>query len=324
MPNRSSIVKRNLYLPQKNVGPYYYTTNPVWPYEEDEPVTVGVGAVCDSGDCIILGSDTRGSYPKNAKLSPNDWTGKVYDKLPHGFFAGIAGTVHACHAVSSQFAVEMGKLTGAFKVDEVRFAINEARFYERNIVAGDRLYARFGLSLHQWQTLPTDSTVLKKGEALIKRIPVPMAMIVAGFMPWKAEDIPNGATAAVLFMAFRTQPVQMENNFTTIGSGGRKAQDILDYRGQNIHRSWQRTAIDVLHAMRAAHKQNKRHVGMPDDLIVIRNGSFKRFPVNATYVKNLLAKTGHAKVGDLRKHQVFIPEVDAILESLLFDQPNAP
>jgi hypothetical protein len=215
----------------------------------------------------------------------------------------------------------MGNLTGAFKVDEARFAINAARFYERNIIAGDRLHARFGLSLLQWQTLPIDSTVFKKGEALIKRISVPVAMIVAGFMPWKPEDIPHGATAAVLFMAFKTQPAIMENNFTAIGSGSRKAQDILDYRGQNIHRSWQRTAIDMLHAMLAAHRQDKRHVGMPDDLLVIRNGNFKRFPVNATYVKNLLAKTGHAQVRDLRKCKQFIDGVETILESLLFDQP---
>jgi hypothetical protein len=285
-------------------------------------VTVGVGAVCSSGDCIILGSDTRASYPKQSKLSPNDWTGKVYD-LPHGFFVSIAGAVHTCHAVSSQLTVEMGNLTGAFRVDDVRFKINQARFYERNMIAGDRLHARFGLSLFQWQTLPIDSTVFRAGEALIKRIPVPIEIIVAGFMPWKPEDVAPGATAAMLLRAYNKQPAEMENSFTTIGSGGRKAQDILDRRGQNIYRSWQRTAIDILHALRAAHRQDKRYVGMPDDLFVIRNGSFKRFPVNATYVQNLLTKTGHTKVPELRKFQCFIPETDAILESLLFDQPSA-
>jgi hypothetical protein len=121
-----------------------------------------------------LGADTRASYPPKYKLSPNDWTGKVYDKLPHGFFASIAGTVHTCHAVSSQLAVELENLTGAFKVDEVRFAINAARFYERNIIAGDRLHARFGLSLFQWQSLPIGSTVFKRGEALISRISIPI------------------------------------------------------------------------------------------------------------------------------------------------------
>jgi hypothetical protein len=286
-------------------------------------VTVGIGAVCESGNCIVLGSDTRASYPKKYRLSPNDWTSKIYDKLPHGFFASIAGTVHTCHAVSSQFAVEMGNLTGAFKVDEVRFAINAARFYERNIIAGDRLHARFGLSLFQWQTLPIDSTVFKAGQALIGRIPVPVAMIVAGFMPWKPEDIPQGATAAILFRAYKKRPAEMENNFTAIGSGGSKAQEILDRRGQNQHRSWQRTAIDVLHAMQAAHRQDKWHVGMPDDLLVIRNGCFKKFSVSNPYVKNLLAKTGHTKVRDLRKCKRFIDSVETILEGLLFDQPSA-
>ena len=264
MHDRSSIVKGNRTLPHRNIGPYYYTTNPVpsWPVERVKPVTVGVGAVCEAGNCIVLGSDTRASYPKNASLPPNDWTGKVYD-LPHGFFVGIAGTVHSCHAVSSQLAVEMGKLTGAFKVDEVRFAINDARFYDRIMIAGDRLHARFGLSLFQWQNLPIDSTVFKAGEALIERIPVPMAMIVAGFMPCKSEDIPPCSLAAILFRAYKARPVEMGNNFAAIGSGARTAQKVLDRRGQFMHRSWQRTAIDMLHAMRAAHNQSKRYVGMP-------------------------------------------------------------
>jgi len=287
-------------------------------------VTIGIAAVCESGNCIVLGSDTRASYPKKYKLSPNDWTSKIYDKLPHGFFASIAGTIHTCHAVSSQLAVEMGNLTGAFKVDEVRFAINAARFYERNIIAGDRLHARFGLSLFQWQTLPIDSTVFKGGQALIGRIPVPVAMIVAGFMPWKPENIPQGATAALLFRAQKKRPAEMENSFTAIGSGAGKAQEVLDRRGQNQHRSWPRTAIDMLHAMLAAHKQDKWHVGMPDDLLIIRKEGFKKLPTINPYVKDLLTKTGHAKVRELRKCKQFVPNVEAILESLLFDQPNAP
>jgi hypothetical protein len=151
-----------------------------------------------------------------------------------------------------------------------------------------------------------------------------MEMLVAGFMPWKREDIPSGATAAILFRAYGKQPAEMENNFATIGSGGPKAQHILDRRGQNIHRSWQRTAIDVLHAMQAAHRQDKRYVGMPDDLLIIRNGSFKRFPASAPYVKDLLKKTDHKKVRELRRCQRFINGVETILENLLFEQPNAP
>ena len=63
-------------------------------------------------------------------------------------------------------------------------------------------------------------------------------------------------------------------------------------------------------------------LGCPDDLLIIRSDGFKRFPVNAPYVQNLLRKTGHEKIGELRKCKRFVSEVETILEGLLFNQPS--
>jgi hypothetical protein len=286
-------------------------------------MTVGVGAICESGNCIVLGSDTRASYDRPFKLGPNDWTGKIYD-LPHGFFADIAGIISKCHGISSQLAVEFAKLQGSFKLDEVRFALNEGRVYELMMNAGDQIHVQFGLSLKKWQELPRNAAVYRGGKAIIRMQPLEAEIIIAGFMPWKLEEIPIGSTPVVLLRASRKCPVEIENSFTTIGSGGNRARKTLDRRGQNPHRSFGRTAIDVIHAMRAAHRQNKRHVGLPDDLFVIRKGEYKRFPVSATYVQTLLKKTADPRrQRELLSSQRFIPSAEAILESLLFDQPNA-
>jgi hypothetical protein len=319
MPNRSSIVKRKICLFEGLPA-----TNLVFPDRKAKTMTVGVGAICEAGNCIVLGSDTRGSYAKQLKLSPNDWTSKTYD-LPHGFFACIAGIISKCLGVSIQLADEMEKLQAPFQLDHVRHAINDARFYEMMMNAGDQIHAQFGVSLKKWQKLPRNAAVYRGGKAIIRSQPLEVQIIVAGFVPWPLDRLPRGASPILLLRAHKKCPVEIEGNFTTIGTGGDKARKVLDRRGQHPHRSWQRTAIDVIYAMRAAHRANRRSVGTPADLFILRNGSAKRFPVNATYVQHLLRVTGNQKrQKELRNSKRFVPRTEAILESLLYDQPNAP
>ncbi len=302
------------------IWPSLYSTNLVVSQKKGpQSMTVGIGALCESGGCVILGSDTRGSYEKVHNLGPNDWTSKVYD-LPHGCFMSVAGTLSDCHGVSSQITIEFGKLGNNFELDEARRAINDARFYEYCQIAGDRIHAKFGLSLSEWHKLPRDAAVYQGGVNIFKRIPLNVEIIVAGFKNKNPQEVPAGSTAAILFRAIGKHRVEAENNFATIGSGGKKARRVLDYRGQNVHRSWQRTAIDVIAAIRAARRESKRYIGTPDDLILIFCGQTKRFPVRATFVNSLLEKTKKSKIANFNS---FDQNTNTILDSLLYDQPSA-
>jgi len=280
-------------------------------------MTVGVGALCESGACIVLGWDTRASYDAAHHLGPNDLTGKVYD-LPHGCFVDIAGALHECHSVSSQLTVEFGKFGEKFELDEARNAINEARFYEYRQIGGERIFAKFGLPLSEWHKLPKDAAAYQGGMNVFKRLPLQVELIVAGFKNKNPQETSAGSTSAILFRAIGKHPVEPENNFTVIGSGGKEARRVLDKRGQNPHRSWQRTAIDVIAALRVARRGNKRAVGYPDDLLVIFQTETKRLPVGATFVKTMLERTRKAKISQFES---FDETTNELLTSLLYPQP---
>lgn len=146
-----------------------------------------------------------------------------------------------------------------------------------------------------------------------------MEIIVAGFKNKNPEETHVGSTSAILFRAIGKHPVETENNFTVIGSGGKVARRVLDRRGQNVHRSWQRTAVDVIAALRAARRGNRTSVGNPDDLIVIFQTEVKRLPVGATFVKTMLERTRKAKISQFNS---FDESTNDLLASLLYDQPT--
>ncbi len=281
-------------------------------------MTIGIGAICETGSCIVLGADTRGSYDAVHRLSPNDKISKTYD-LPHDFFLNFAGTINSCHSVSAQMAFEFSNLRDHFEIDHVRFAVNGARFYERNMIAGDQIHAAFGLSLADWQRLPLDSRVYSGGKAIIRSVPIDGAFIVAGFLKREPEEVMPNSTPAVLLSAWGKEPVQMENNFAVIGSGAKSAMRVLNKRGQHIFRSWQRTAIDVIEAMLAAHRSDRRHVGVPADLFIISEKETKRFPPDAQFVKTLREKIKRQKI---QNYDGFDDKTNEILASLLIRHPS--
>ena len=280
-------------------------------------MTIGIGAMCEAGRCIALGWDTRASYPSHHHLSPNDWTSKAYP-LPHGCVAAVAGTLHECHEVTLQLACEIGKLGDEFELDDARDAINRARYHERDQIAEDKMLSTFGFSLSQWQGLKLDASVYDGGKKIFDRIPVKAEIILAGFKSKNPAAVAEGFTSAILYRAIRKNPIESENNYTVIGSGIAQAMRVLDKRGQNIHRSWQRTAIDVIAALYAAKAGNRRTVGNPDDLVLIFQDHYKRFPVQATYVKTLLERTKKAKISHLYD---FDKSDNGVLNELLYDGP---
>lgn len=280
-------------------------------------MTIGIGALCESGGCVILGCDTRASYDEQYRLNPNDWTSKMYT-LPHECFVLISGNLHETHDVVSRITAEFGKLGDKFELEEARNAINEGRFYEYRQKAGDRIFAKFGLPLSEWHKLPHDASVYQRGVNIFRNLSIPVAVIVAGFKNKNSEENIPGSTHAILFRAIGKHPIETQNNYTVIGGGGSAAMRALDKRGQNIHRSWQRTAIDLIAALKVARRQNKRSVGNPDDLTLIFQTKIKKFPVGATFVKTMLERTKNAKISHLND---FGGSTNGILESLLYDPP---
>jgi len=283
-----------------------------------DQMTIGIGALCGSGSCLVLGCDTRASYDAAHHLSPNDWTGKVYG-LPHECYLVVAGHLHECHDVSSHLTAEFEKLGEKFELDEAINAINESRFYEYRQKGGDRIFAKFGLSLSDWHKLPHDAAVYQGGMNIFRNLSIPLAIIVAGFRNKNPNETPPGSTLAILYRAIGKHSIETQNNFTVIGSGSDAARRVLDRRGQNTHRSWQRTAIDMIAALRAARRGNKRSVGNPDDLFVIFQGETKRLPVGATFVKTMLERTRNAKISHLNH---FDETTNELLTSLLYLQPT--
>ena len=286
-------------------------------WEKVTGMTIGIGALCESGKCIVLGCDTRASYDARHHLGPNDWTSKTYS-LPLSCFVVVAGAIHEAHEVVSHLTAEFGKLGSPFELDEARNAINEGRFYAYRQKGGDRIFAKFALSLSDWHRLPRDASVYKGGMNIFRNLSIPVEIIVAGFRNKNPNQNVPGSTPAILYRAIRKRTVEPVNNYTVIGSGGKEAMRVLDKRGQNVHRSWQRTAIDVIAAVKAARRANRRSVGNPDDLFVIFQAEVKRLPVGATFVKTMLEKMKNAKVPHLNH---FVGTTNEILSSLLYDQP---
>ena len=282
-------------------------------------MTIGIGALCESGDCVILGCDTRASYEAEHHLNPNDWTSKFYD-LPHNCFAIVAGTLAQCHDVCLHLTAAFKNLKEPFELDAARNAINEGRFSKYRQKAEDRILAKFGLSLADWQRLPHNAAVYRGGTNIFRNLSINVGIIVAGFRNKNPADNVPGSTHAILFRAVGKGALDSENNYTVIGSGNKEAMRVLDRRGQNSHRSWQRTAIDVIAALKASRRANTRSVGSPDDLILIFQNEIKRLPVGATFVKTLLGRTKTAKIS---QYNSFDPTTNELLSSILYDQPKA-
>jgi len=146
-------------------------------------------------------------------------------------------------------------------------------------------------------------------------------MILAGFIDKPQGDKSTSESFQVgLFSTIGKNAIESENNFTVIGSGRESARKVLDKRGQNPYRSWQRTAIDIIEAMDAARKTDSHHVGVPDDLFIIQKVGFRRFPSTAPYVKKI--RKGIIKDKPPGNWD-FVPKAKSNLENLLFDAPSS-
>lgn len=89
-------------------------------------MTIGIGILCEEGNCIVLASDTRVSYP-NSRVRPHEESGKQWDLLPP-FKGGvaIAGNVSTCQLIVDELDIQfrrVGKQKNIYNEHiEVRFS----------------------------------------------------------------------------------------------------------------------------------------------------------------------------------------------------------
>jgi hypothetical protein len=248
----------------------YFTTHPsleVW--SDEEKMTIGIGVICERGECIVIGSDMRATYG-TTPVGPNDNCGKVFRLADFPCMACVAGKMSSCHAVISQLVAQIKTLSrkrGMIPRELIMQAIDEARSREIRRLYRWAMETSWGISLREFARgkVPggkLDSLLLRAGYSLLKGTPLPVEMIMGGFI--------RGQT--MFFRAAQKENLQEESSpgVYVIGTGQVAAMRRLNRRGQHVSMSLPRTLLHLHEAMYAARNANRRHVGRAIGYIVIR------------------------------------------------------
>jgi hypothetical protein len=242
-------------------------------------MTIGIGAIGDSANTIVMATDTKGSY-QDPRFS-DTLIGKQYDFFPHNLLsANIAGTVPVCKSVVSSLVCEIDKLLIEPVVyhDHVRRAIQEAQIHDILFRLDYELVNRLGMSRAEWLALDKISLQYRRAQRVIRKYQLPMQLTVGGFV--------TGGSIVMLEAQFNEPPEMVE--WSAIGTGGDYAAESLGKRNQGANTSFQRTLVHVAEAMEAARAD--QYVGEPSDYVVITQRTYRRFPARDPYLGKLLAR----------------------------------
>ena len=226
-------------------------------------MTLGIGTICESGECIVLASDRRITYGATP-IGPNDDASKQYRLRPLKCCVLVAGRMSTSHAIFSQFQETVLNLKDKDTPPELLMNLfDDARFRELKRIYDWELKHRCGFTLHEWATGKISGTKMNKliveaGLIILENIPLRSEMIVAGFVrDW-----------GVFFKASQKQKIEEETSPGTyvIGSGSILAMEQLNKRGQNVHMTLGRTLLHVYEAML---KAQSKTVGPPPELVTV-------------------------------------------------------
>lgn len=241
-------------------------------------LTVGIGVVCESGDCVIVASDVRVTY-RGMGSDPHDWSGKQYPFPPFNLVATIAGNTSSTHAVVSEFSAELRKLILAKQADNqfqiefehIRNSLERARKKELRRLQACAMDSQLGVSIEDWIAgkLPTGDSfnqyALREGLRILKGVADEMehrvGIIVAGFNRGKP----------VLIRGLGARPAEDGPSpaiFVIGGKGAHEAHKVLTKRDQSIEMGIARSLFHVCEAMEVARKD--KGVGKPSDYTVMR------------------------------------------------------
>jgi 20S proteasome alpha/beta subunit len=283
----------------------YFTTHPdleVWP--DEGKMTIGIGCICEVGECIVMGSDMRASYG-TTPIGPNDACGKVYRLEPFNTMMCVAGSLSSCHSVISEVVSRVQRLRRKKKVfrENVINAIDSARIREMRRIYEWTIQSKWGISLNEFVRgkVPggkLDSLLLRAGFHLLKDAPLKVELIMAGYA--------NNHT--MFFRAVQKAPLETESSpgVYAIGSGQVAAMRILNRRGQRVSMSLPRTLLHVHEAMVAARRSDNK-VGRPQAYIVMRKREPRTLylPADATILESWRkAYRGRKNTGSLDDSKV--------------------
>jgi 20S proteasome alpha/beta subunit len=255
-------------LEEVSLDVFYYSFEPWKVWADAKRMTIGIGCICERGDCVVLASDMRASYG-TTPVGPNDACGKVFRLGQFNTMVCIAGRISSCHAVRSQLVHNVGKLSKLRIVsrEHVIRAIDEARMRELRRVYDWTIQTNWGISLYDFARgkVPggkLDKLLLRAGFHLLKNTPLKVELIVAGFVP----------SQTMFFRASQKQPLEEESSpgVYAIGSGQIPAMTQLNRRSQHVAMSLPRTLLHVHEAMIAARSSDPKGIGHPQAYIVMR------------------------------------------------------
>jgi hypothetical protein len=245
----------------------------VWPDEDGEEMTIGIGVLCDEGRCAILASDMRASWPDGDKVDPNDRVGKQFgfpgvpgfDKV----VCAIAGRLGVSHDVVSQLTVEFRKVSRHKNIfrEHIQNAIDYARAHELRRRYSWALEANLGISLSQLlrgklPSGPLDPVAMAEARRIMAGTEFRIELIIAGFM----------GSEPLLFKASQKLDIQGESDppIHVIGSAGKAhALAHLNKRQQNTGCNIARSLLHVYEALEIARINDSKYVGIPSWYAVI-------------------------------------------------------
>jgi len=249
------------------VLPEYLTTHESLLGDDGGVMTLGLGMLCEHGNCVVLASEQRATYQTlgSKQLSPNDECGKQFHLEPLNCVVSVAGSNSTCHAVYSQFAHMVLNLKDKDNVptELLMTLLDAARFREMRRVYDWELKKKMGVTLKQWAAgkvpgIKFHRLFVEYGLSILENTPFKVEMIVGGF----------AGNYGMFFKASQKSKLEEETSpgVYAIGTGQVDAMEQLNKRGQNVHMSLGRTLLHVYEAML---KAQSRTVGPPPKLVAV-------------------------------------------------------
>jgi len=247
-------------------------------------VTVGIGALSEHGDMVIMGTDMRATFPRLA--TAHDECAKAFlMNRPTLFGVAVAGTLRVAHPFVDFLSFYLERLAKESKEDgkqitrqEVESVIDLSRFRIFRRLVDWELKMSYGMSLDEWKSGKVPGTgkmnrlVLEAGKTLMKATDLPMEALIAGFID--GGDL-------VCYKASRKRHLEVVTapGFQVIGTGGELAMNHLNRCEQTPEHSFARTLLHVAEALEEARKEPHGTVGKPAWIFAISKSG------EAAYIK---------------------------------------
>jgi len=240
-------------------------------------MTVGIGAICQGGQCVLMAADMRGSF-EDVSLPPHEYLGKQYP-LPNGFNVNTAGAKVICQSMASELYTQIEKLANEPNVyhDHIRNAVRETQYLEFLYRVDHELRFKLGITVAKWQHMRKTTLLYRRAQRIMRKYYLNVQLSVGGFL---RDGHP------VLLTMHGNEPPEMEE-LSVIGSGTDPALEVLVQHGQNPHMGIVRTIMHVNEAMEAA-KAKDKYVGRCDAMVVLTPKQVRILQLSSEFMKELV------------------------------------